>query len=329
MAFLPTARAAGLHHDIFSALPTNFPVWEIHSRMSQSKRTKATDDFRAAAKGVLFSSDVTARGIDVQGVTAVVQIGLPSSGEQYVHRLGRTARGGAAGHGVLILADFEKFFLNDKTMKTFTLHPYPALDPSSLQQAHSALDSALTNVSEESKAQAYQAWIGYYNSSLKKMGWSTTDLVRNANEYAHNVLRTASDGSQWQPPAIKAQTIGKMGLKGVQGLNILRGDGGSGRGGARGSGGQSQGQRGGRGGGQGQGQAPRGGLQGRIDQPLRPQNDGPGPHRNERGRGRGGFGGRGGGGGGGGGGRGRGAAGRGRGGGHGSAEAGGGGTGGW
>lgn len=82
MVFLPTARAAGLFYDVFKALRTNFPVWQIHSRMSQSKRTKATDEFRASPNGVLFSSDVTARGIDVQGVTGVVQVGLPASGEQ-------------------------------------------------------------------------------------------------------------------------------------------------------------------------------------------------------------------------------------------------------
>jgi ATP-dependent RNA helicase MSS116 len=82
MAFLPTARAAGLFYEIFSALQSEYPVWEIHSRMSQSKRTKATEAFRAAPRGVLFSSDVTARGIDVQGVTGVVQIGLPMNGEQ-------------------------------------------------------------------------------------------------------------------------------------------------------------------------------------------------------------------------------------------------------
>lgn len=82
MVFLPTARAAGLFHDIFKALPISYPVWEIHSRMSQPKRTKATDAFRAAPTGVLFSSDVTARGIDVQGVTGVIQVGLPANGEQ-------------------------------------------------------------------------------------------------------------------------------------------------------------------------------------------------------------------------------------------------------
>ena len=58
------------------------PVFEVHSRKSQSARTKATDGFRAAKNGVLVSSDVTARGIDIPGVTAVFQIGLPSDPDQ-------------------------------------------------------------------------------------------------------------------------------------------------------------------------------------------------------------------------------------------------------
>jgi ATP-dependent RNA helicase MSS116 len=82
MTFLPTARSAGLMHELFSALPIDFEVWEIHSRMSQPKREKATEAFRQAKRGVLFSSDVTARGIDIAGVTAVVQVGLPMSSEQ-------------------------------------------------------------------------------------------------------------------------------------------------------------------------------------------------------------------------------------------------------
>ena len=81
MVFLPTARAAALLHDVFAAMPISYPVWEIHSRMSQPARGKATAAFREAATGVLFSSDVTARGIDVKGVTAVMQVGLPMSAD--------------------------------------------------------------------------------------------------------------------------------------------------------------------------------------------------------------------------------------------------------
>jgi ATP-dependent RNA helicase MSS116, mitochondrial len=73
MCFLPTARAAAMHYDIFQnlSLPKPLTTWEIHSRMSQSKRTKVTEEFRDAKTGILFSSDVVARGIDIPGVSLV------------------------------------------------------------------------------------------------------------------------------------------------------------------------------------------------------------------------------------------------------------------
>ncbi|OXC68994.1 hypothetical protein AYX13_02283 [Cryptococcus neoformans] len=217
IAFLPTARAAALFHGVFSSLPISYPVWEIHSRLSQSKRASTTEAFHQARRGVLFSSDVTARGIDVKGVTAVVQIGLPSSSEQYVHRLGRTARAGAEGHGILMLGDFESHFLRDKTLQTFTLHPYPTITPEVMSRSRDAVNKALESVSPESKAQAYQAWLGYYNSHLKSLRWSQADLVRHAGDYARVSLRNGPE-----PPGLLAKTVSKMGLRGVPGLNIVK-----------------------------------------------------------------------------------------------------------
>ena len=139
--------------------------------------------------------------------------------------MGRTARAGAKGHGVLILADFETFFLQDKTIRTFDLHDYPAIDATSLAAAQRAVAVALSQVSEESKGQAYQAWLGYYNSNLRNLKWNQAALVQNANDYARYCLQTApaADGT-WYPPALQAKTVGKMGLKGVPGLNVVRGE---------------------------------------------------------------------------------------------------------
>lgn len=103
MAFLPTARATGLAAALFKRLNTglevrlfNFSVdtklilpvqiSEIHSRKSQSQRNAAAEAFKVAQSGILFSSDVTARGMDFPHVTTVVQIGLPANAEQYIHR---------------------------------------------------------------------------------------------------------------------------------------------------------------------------------------------------------------------------------------------------
>lgn len=82
--------------------------YEIHSKLSQSQRTRAADDFRACKSGMLFSSDVTARGMDFPDVTHVIQIGLPKDRDTYIHRIGRTGRAGKEGEGWLFLTPLEE-----------------------------------------------------------------------------------------------------------------------------------------------------------------------------------------------------------------------------
>jgi ATP-dependent RNA helicase MSS116 len=76
---------------------------EIHSRLTQGARTRIAGLFRKCQTGILFSSDVTARGMDFPDVTHVIQVGVPRSREDYIHRLGRTARAGRTGEGWVFL----------------------------------------------------------------------------------------------------------------------------------------------------------------------------------------------------------------------------------
>ncbi|KAJ3017510.1 hypothetical protein HKX48_003506 [Thoreauomyces humboldtii] len=214
VVFLPTARATQLAYECFQAMRKDFlplPSWELHSRKSQSARTKTSDAFKDAPRGVLFSSDVSARGMDFPDVAAVVQCGVPQNREQYVHRLGRTARAGKEGEGYLILAPFEEFFVNKlkgMDVQTVTLDNVLAVQP--------YVDDAYTRVDDLTKNQTYSAWIGYYKGWLKDMRWTSTMLVQAANAFAENIGCRGI-------PEIPAQTVGKMGLKGVPGLNVVKG----------------------------------------------------------------------------------------------------------
>jgi ATP-dependent RNA helicase MSS116 len=104
MVFFPTARQTGYMAQLFNSV--GIECLEIHSRKSQSQRTRTSEQFRLAKKGIMFSSDVTARGMDYPDVTLVLQMGLTNK-EQYTHRLGRTARAGKEGSGLLLCAPFE------------------------------------------------------------------------------------------------------------------------------------------------------------------------------------------------------------------------------
>lgn len=76
------------------------PAVAIHGQKSQADRARAVDDFSNGRRQILVATDVAARGLDIHDVTAVVNFDLPSSIEDYVHRIGRTARAGKKGISV-------------------------------------------------------------------------------------------------------------------------------------------------------------------------------------------------------------------------------------
>ena len=210
MCFFTTARATQLAAELFQRiLPTD--VIEIHSKLSQSRRTKATDAFRDASRAVMMTSDVTARGIDFPDVSLVVQIGAPSDRAQYIHRLGRTARAGKSGEGVLVLAPEEEYFALDDVRDL----PLAKVTPNHGEDDAAAVAAAMQRVDDRTKAQHYAAELGYRKGLLRKMGWNAERLVREANAYAVDFM-----GCREPPPMLKS-TVGKMGLKGVPGLNVV------------------------------------------------------------------------------------------------------------
>ena len=83
-------------------------VAAIHGNKSQNARTAALAGFRAGSIDTLVATDIAARGIDVDGISHVVNFDLPTVPEDYVHRIGRTARAGASGHAISLAAPEER-----------------------------------------------------------------------------------------------------------------------------------------------------------------------------------------------------------------------------
>ncbi len=80
----------------------------IHGNKSQNARVRALDQFRTGAIRVLVATDVAARGIDIDAVSHVINYDLPMDPEAYVHRIGRTARAGAAGKALSLCTPEER-----------------------------------------------------------------------------------------------------------------------------------------------------------------------------------------------------------------------------
>ncbi len=76
----------------------------MHGDKSQGQRERALANFEAGVVDTLVATDVAARGIDVAGITHVIQYDIPATRDDYVHRIGRTARAGASGVGVTLVA---------------------------------------------------------------------------------------------------------------------------------------------------------------------------------------------------------------------------------
>ncbi|XP_060173112.1 probable DEAD-box ATP-dependent RNA helicase 48 isoform X2 [Lycium barbarum] len=206
IVFCTTAMMTSLMFSLFREMKMN--VREIHSRKPQLYRTRISDEFKETKRVILISSDVSARGMNYPDVTLVIQVGIPVDREQYIHRLGRTGREGKEGEGILLLAPWEQYFLDDIKDLPMESWPVQQLDPRVKVKMEEAMGKMDTSIKEA----AYHAWLGYYNS-LREIGRDKTTLVELANQFSESI------GLQ-KPPSLFRRTALKMGLKDIPGIRI-------------------------------------------------------------------------------------------------------------
>jgi ATP-dependent RNA helicase RhlE len=99
----------------------------IHGNKSQGQRERALAGFKNGTVRLLVATDIAARGIDVDGVSHVINFDLPNVPESYVHRIGRTARAGKTGIAVAFCAPDERAFLRD--IEKLTKRTVPVMAP--------------------------------------------------------------------------------------------------------------------------------------------------------------------------------------------------------
>lgn len=212
IVFGTTAKIVALCAEIFKG-QLGLDVFELHSRLSQPARTRTTEVFKAAKKGILFASDVIGRGMDFPDVSLVVQLGLPSDADAYTHRVGRTARAGKDGRAVILLTEAESFYL--KVNPQFPIQPYPA--SSKIRELVDSTDlpivKALLSADPEAKQKAYSAYLGFMKTFMNKMKLNPAGLVQMANQFALEGMLCD------EVPKLEKKTVGKMGLRGTPGFS--------------------------------------------------------------------------------------------------------------
>lgn len=108
-----TRTKHGANRVVKELAKANVEAAAIHGNKSQSARTKALQNFKDGKTRVLVATDIASRGIDIHGVSHVINYDLPNISESYVHRIGRTGRAGSTGIAIAFCDETETEFLRD------------------------------------------------------------------------------------------------------------------------------------------------------------------------------------------------------------------------
>jgi len=123
MVFLSSCMSVKFYYELLNYV--DLPCTCIHGKQKQSKRTETFFKFCNATEGTLLCTDVAARGLDIPLVDWIVQYDPPDDPKEYIHRVGRTARGeGGTGHALLILRPEELGFLRYLKQAKVPLNEY-------------------------------------------------------------------------------------------------------------------------------------------------------------------------------------------------------------
>lgn len=190
--------------------------YAIHSGLSQHARQRTADNFKTTRSGVLFSSDVTARGMDFPNVTHVIQLDVPRERETYIHRLGRTGRQNKEGEGWILVPQASL------STARKTLRGLPIKENTSLSSAEVKHDA-------EELPQYHEQTLSLFKTLDSGL---LRETYRSMFGAAHDKRATAEDVNNWAvvgwgldaPPAVSQNFIDQQGLSRVEGFNIGHSD---------------------------------------------------------------------------------------------------------
>ncbi|ORX38845.1 P-loop containing nucleoside triphosphate hydrolase protein [Kockovaella imperatae] len=241
--FLPTTKLTMLYATLMRELNHNLPnkvsVHEIHSRLDQNQRSRASERFRRDTRpSILVTSDVSARGVDYPNVTRVIQVGIPSSATQYIHRVGRTGRAGKeGGRGDLVLMPWEQGFMREMRQVPIKTLPSDELKSEVMEMAKKkvgdegvpaleGIDEAVQNLMPSLDPTAieevFASMLGYYIGHASELRLRPDEILEGLEQWA---VLTAG---QPKPPYMSEHMLAKIGINRRNGYGSRRIGGGTG-----------------------------------------------------------------------------------------------------
>ncbi|CAN6445743.1 unnamed protein product [Victoria cruziana] len=168
MVFFSSCNSVKFYADLLKYI--NIECFDIHGKQKQQRRTSTFFDFCKAQKGFLLCTNVAARGLDIPSVDWIVQYDPPDDPKEYIHRVGRTARGEfGSGHALLFLMPEELQFLSYLRKERIPMKEYE-YDEKKLANVQAALDKLVANNYHLLRAakDAYSSYVKAYASHSMK-----------------------------------------------------------------------------------------------------------------------------------------------------------------
>nr|XP_043622443.1 DEAD-box ATP-dependent RNA helicase 51-like [Erigeron canadensis]XP_043622444.1 DEAD-box ATP-dependent RNA helicase 51-like [Erigeron canadensis] len=168
MVFFSSCNSVKFHSELLQFI--KIECFDIHGKQKQQKRTSTFFDFCKAEKGILLCTDVAARGLDIPSVDWIVQYDPPDEPKEYIHRVGRTARGeGAKGNALLFLIPEELQFLKFLKAAKVPVKEYE-YDEKKISNVQSHLEKLVASnyYLNKSAKDAYRSYLLAYNSHSMK-----------------------------------------------------------------------------------------------------------------------------------------------------------------
>lgn len=185
MVFLSSCDAVKFYYELFNYI--DLPVMALHGKQKQTVRTRTFSQFCKAQTGTLLCTDIAARGLDIPNVDWIVQYDPPDDPKEYIHRVGRTARGSnKKGNALLIVRPEELGFLKYLEKAKIPLQEYEISEKKVANIQEQLMKLVAKNYALNTSAKnAYRSYIRSYNSHKLKdiFDVKTLDLVAVANSF--------------------------------------------------------------------------------------------------------------------------------------------------
>jgi ATP-dependent RNA helicase DDX18/HAS1 len=179
IVFFSSCNAVKFYAELLNYI--DVPVFDLHGKQKQNKRTSTFFEFISAEKGILLCTDVAARGLDIPAVDWILQFDPPDDPREYIHRVGRTARAGGKGKALLFLLPSELGFLKFLKQAKVPLNEFefPESKLANIQTQYFRLIDKNYYLQQGAK-DAFRSYLQAYASHSLKQIFNIDDLDLNA-----------------------------------------------------------------------------------------------------------------------------------------------------